>query len=61
MIIIGCFIIFFLPHKKICIYIKTKADKSYILIAGSSQKDKAGIITIINRLASIIIVPVEKT
>ncbi|MBW1650021.1 MAG: cytochrome c biogenesis protein ResB [Deltaproteobacteria bacterium] len=54
MIIIGCFMIFFLPHKKICIYIKTKADKSYILIAGSSQKDKAGIITIINRLASII-------
>ncbi len=54
LIIIGCFIIFFLPHKKICIHIKTKADKSYVLIAGVSQKDKVGIITTINKLASVI-------
>ncbi len=46
--IIGCFVTFFMPHRRICIEVTQKGDLSKVMIAGSSPKNTPGMQTIIS-------------
>lgn len=43
MMIIGCFITFFMSHQKICIEVIGKGEKSSVMVAGTANKNKLGI------------------
>ena len=42
MMIIGCYITFFMPHQRFCINVVKKGNQSVVMIAGTSNKNKLG-------------------
>ncbi len=51
MMIIGCFITFFMSHQKICIEVIKKEEKSRVMVAGTANKNKLGIQKKIKKIA----------
>ncbi len=49
--IIGCFITFFMSHQRICIEINKKGKKSTVMVAGKANKNKMGMQIRINKLS----------
>jgi len=50
MIIIGCFITFFMSHQRLCIEVKKSGKKYKIMVAGTSNKNKLGMQNNIKRI-----------
>jgi len=48
LMIIGCFITFFMPHRQLCIEATQKGETTLVMIAGSSLKNTPGMQTIIS-------------
>ena len=42
MMIIGCYITFFMPHQRLCIDVVQKGNQSAVMVAGTSNKNKFG-------------------
>ncbi|MBW2606979.1 MAG: cytochrome c biogenesis protein ResB [Deltaproteobacteria bacterium] len=42
LMIIGCFVTFFMSHQRICIEVASKGNKSMVMVAGTSNKNKMG-------------------
>ena len=42
MMIIGCFITFFMSHRRLCIEVKKNGNKTKIIVAGTANKNKLG-------------------
>jgi cytochrome c biogenesis protein len=51
MIIIGCFITFFMSHQRLCIDVEQKGGKSKVMISGRANKNKLGMDKKIRMLA----------
>jgi cytochrome c biogenesis protein len=51
MIVIGCFITFFMSHQRLCIDVIKKGGKSKVMIAGTANKNKLGMDKKIKTLA----------
>jgi len=49
--IIGCFVTFFMSHQRICIEVRSHSGKSRIMAAGTSNKNKLGMRTKMNQIA----------
>ena len=49
--IIGCFITFFMSHQRLCVDISKSGKKSRIMVAGTSNKNKLGMQTRIKKIA----------
>ena len=43
LMIIGCFVTFFMSHQRLCIEVTDKGDHSMVMVAGTSNKNKMGI------------------
>ena len=50
LMIIGCYITFFMSHQQICIEIADSGKKRQIIVAGTANKNKAGMQTKIDRI-----------
>ena len=42
LMIIGCFITFFMSHQQICIQVRNKGKKSRVTVMGTANKNKIG-------------------
>ncbi len=42
LIIVGCFITFFMSHQRLCVEVSKSGDKSLVMVAGRSSKNKMG-------------------
>jgi len=51
MLIVGCYITFFMPHQRLCINVVQKGDKSEVMIAGTTNKNKLGMQNKIKKLS----------
>lgn len=60
MMIIGCFITFFMSHQRLCIEVAQKGEKSEIMVAGTANKNKLGMKNKINKISQRLI-DLEKT
>ncbi len=49
--ILGCFITFFISHQRICIEISRSANNSWVMVAGSANKNKLGMQQKIKRIS----------
>ncbi|MBU0995874.1 MAG: cytochrome c biogenesis protein ResB [Proteobacteria bacterium] len=50
LIILGCFITFFMSHQKLCVEIQKEKDNCQVMIAGTANKNKMGIKFIVDRI-----------
>lgn len=51
LIIIGCFITFFMSHQSLCIAINTEGDTCQVMIAGTANKNRLGMKRIVNQIS----------
>jgi len=51
LMIIGCYITFFMSHQQVCLEVVTTGAKTQVSIAGTANKNKAGMRTRIDRIA----------
>ncbi len=42
MMIIGCFITFFMSHRRLCVEVKKNGNKTQVMVAGTANKNKLG-------------------
>ncbi|MDD2388591.1 MAG: cytochrome c biogenesis protein ResB [Desulfobacterales bacterium] len=49
--IIGCFVTFFMSHQRICVEVCSAGQKSKVMVAGTSNKNKLGLKTKISQIA----------
>ena len=52
LIIIGCYITFFMSHQRLCVEINTEGKDCKVMIAGSSNKNKLGMKRIVNLITA---------
>ena len=50
-IIMGCFITFFMSHQQLCVEVAKASRQSRIIVAGTANKNKTGMQTKIDRIA----------
>ena len=60
MMIIGCFITFFMSHQSLCIEVTKKGQKSVVMVAGTANKNKLGMENKIKKISQRLI-DLEKT
>ena len=60
MMIIGCFITFFMSHQRLCIEVTKKGGKSVVMVAGTANKNKLGMQNKIKKISQRLI-DLEKT
>jgi cytochrome c biogenesis protein len=60
MMIIGCFITFFMSHQRLCIEVIKKGKKSVVMVAGTANKNKLGMQNKIKKISQKLI-DLEKT
>jgi len=51
LMIIGCYITFFMSHQQICLEIVAAGKKSRVIVAGTANKNKTGMQTKVDRLS----------
>ena len=50
-IIIGCYITFFMSHQRFCLEVMRSRNKSSVIVTGTANKNKLGMETKIKRIA----------
>ena len=55
MMIIGCFITFFMSHQRLCIEVIKRGGKSRVMVAGIASKNKIGMQNKIQRFSQTLI------
>ncbi len=61
MMIIGCFITFFMSHQRLCIEITRYGNKSRVMVAGTSNKNRMNMQTKVKKFAKILNKMAEQT
>ncbi|MEW5908390.1 MAG: cytochrome c biogenesis protein ResB [Thermodesulfobacteriota bacterium] len=51
LMILGCYITFFMSHQRVCIEVTKTGKKSKVMISGTANKNKLGILSTIRKLA----------
>jgi len=51
LMIIGCFITFFISHQQVCVRIVADQDKSRVTVLGAANRNKASMTPVVERLA----------
>ncbi len=51
-LIIGCYITFFMFHKKICVELTTAGGKTNVMVSGISEKNRPGMLSVTRRVAN---------
>jgi cytochrome c biogenesis protein len=49
--ILGCYITFFMSHKRICVEVAKTGKKSKVMVAGTANKNKLGMHAIVRKMA----------
>jgi len=52
LMIIGCYITFFMSHQQICLEIEATGKKTRIIVAGTANKNKTGMQTKVDRITA---------
>jgi len=60
MMIVGCFITFFMSHQRLCVEVTKKGEKSVVMVAGTANKNKLGMQNKIKKFSQKLI-DLEKT
>jgi cytochrome c biogenesis protein len=51
MMIVGCYITFFMSHQQICLEVAVTGKKTEVIVTGTANKNKMGMQTRIDRIA----------
>ena len=54
LMILGCFVAFFMSHKRLCVEVVKKGGKSRVMIAGIANKNKIGMQTTTQRISKLL-------
>ena len=52
LMIIGCYITFFMSHQQICVELVRTGEKTEVILAGTANKNKSGMLTKVNGFAN---------
>jgi cytochrome c biogenesis protein len=55
LMILGCFVTFFMSHQRICVHVAAEGKKSRIMVAGTANKNKMGMQRKVQQIAEMIV------